>query len=123
MTDPSRSILRANLRETKTILLGSSFVATSAPKRFAGIRLPRPLMHSAVQVIVSPKTLSRSKTDASRAESVSGKFTGALRLAGPLSFFQASQILTFFARILLGARYKISAIATLSLTSARTGLH
>src|SRR4029077_4156652 len=122
MTEHSRSILRANFGETITILPGSSFVATSAPKRYAGMRLPRALMHSAVQAIVSPKTLSRSKADASRAGSVTGKFTGALRLAGPLSFFQASQILTFIARKIFGAKYKKPAMAIRKITRASTGL-
>ena len=53
-------------------LRGSSFVATSAPKRFAGIRRPRPLMHGAAQAIVSPKTFSWLKTEASRAGNVIG---------------------------------------------------
>src|SRR5437773_11686219 len=87
--------MRANLRVTKTSLRGSSFVATSAPKRFAGIRRPRPLTQRAVHSIVSPNTFSWLKTDASRAGNVIGKFTGASRSAGPFSFFQVSQIFAF----------------------------
>ena len=83
---------------------GSSLVATSAPKRFAGIRRPRPLMHRAVHAIVSPKTLSRWKTNASRFGRTIGNCTGILWFAGPFNFFQASQIFVFIARKIFGAK-------------------
>jgi hypothetical protein len=106
--EPSRSIVRAKgrpfLRATNKSLRGSSFVATSAPERFGGMRLPRPLMHGAAQAIVSPRTFSRLKTDASRGGKASGSFIGTLRSAGPFNFFQASQIFAFIARKILGAK-------------------
>src|SRR5438128_2134597 len=80
---------------------GSSRVATRAPKRFAGTRRPRPLMHGTVHAIVSPKRLSRWKTDASRFGKTIGNSTGILRFAGPFNFFQASQIFVFIARKIL----------------------
>src|SRR6266487_1003904 len=107
-TEPSKSIVRANgrplLRATKMILCGFSFVATSAPKRFAGMRRPRPLTHGAAQAIVSPRIFSRLKTGASRGGGLIGNFTGTLRSAGPFNFFQASQIFAFMARKILGAK-------------------
>src|SRR5439155_1082815 len=48
--------------------------------------------------------LAPPKTDASRAGSVTGNFTGMPRSAGPLSFFQASQIFAFIARKIFGAK-------------------
>ena len=106
--EPSSSIVRVYgrppLRATKMSLRGSSFVATSAPKRFVGMRRLRPLMHRAAQASVSPKTFSRPNTDASRAGNVTGNFAGVLRSAGPFSFFQASQIFAFMARKIFGAK-------------------
>ncbi len=106
--EPSRSIVRAKgrpfLRPTNTSLRGSSFVATSAPERFRGMRLPRPLMQGVAQAIVSPRTFSRLKTDASRGGKASGSFTGMLRSAGPFNFFHANQIFAFIARKILGAK-------------------
>src|SRR5437899_12443252 len=99
-------MVRATLLVTKTSLCGSSFVVTSAPKRFGGIRRPRPLMQRAVHAIVSPNTFSRLNTDARRAGNVVGSCTGSLRSAGPFNFFNASQIFAFTARRILGAKEK-----------------
>ena len=72
--DPSRSISRVNgrppFRATKMIRRDSSFVATRAPNKFAGIRRPRPLTHGTAHTIVSPRTFSLSKMGASRAGNV-----------------------------------------------------
>src|SRR6185503_4935181 len=68
--DPSRSIVWEKafqfLRATKTILCGSSFVATRAPKRFGGMRRPRPLMQGTAQAIVSPSKFCLLKIGARR---------------------------------------------------------
>jgi hypothetical protein len=105
---PSNSIVRANgrplFRATKMIFRGSSFVATSAPKRFAGMRRPRPLMHGAAQAIVSLRIFSRLKIGASRVGRISGNLAGMARSAGPFNFFQASQIFAFIARKIFGAK-------------------
>ncbi len=61
-------------------------------------------MHGTAQAIVSPRTFSRLKTDASRAGSAIGNFTGMPRSAGPFNFFQASQIFAFMARKIFGAK-------------------
>ena len=95
---------RPLFRATNKSLPGSSFVATSAPKRFAGMRRPRPLMQGVAHAIVSPKTFPRLKTDAKRAGNVSGNFTGMLRSAGPFNFFHASQIFALINRKILGAK-------------------
>jgi len=58
----------------------------------------------AAQAIVSPRTFSRLKTDASRGGKASGSFTGMLRSAGPFNFFHANQIFAFIARKILGAK-------------------
>ncbi len=67
-TKPSRSIVweipRPPFRPTKTSLRGSSFVATSAPKRFGAMRRPRPLMQGTAQAIVSLSTFCWLKTPA-----------------------------------------------------------
>ncbi len=101
-TEPSRSTVRANgrpvFRATNDILCGSSFVATSAPKRFAGMPRLRPLMHGAAQAIVSLKRFSRLKTDASRPGRVTDSVIGTSASAGPFNFLQASQIFAFAAR-------------------------
>src|SRR4029077_553106 len=95
---------RPPVRATKMIRRDSSFVATRAPNRFAGIRRPRPLTHGTAHVIVSPKTFSRPKIGASRVGNTCDKFTGTSQSAGPFSFLQASQIFTFIARKILGAK-------------------
>jgi hypothetical protein len=106
--NPSRSIARASgrppFRATKMSLRGSSFVATRAPNKFAGIRQPRPLTHGAAQAIVSPKTFSLPKTGSSRAGKAPGNFTSTSQSAGPFNFLQASQIFTFIPRQILGAK-------------------
>src|SRR4029077_7110411 len=106
--DPSRSIPRVNgrpaFRATKVTLRGSSFVATSAPNKFAGICRPRPLTHGTAQTMVSPRTFSLPKMGASRVGNVDGRLSGTSRSAGPFSFLQASQIFTFIARKILGAK-------------------
>src|SRR5437660_10702164 len=95
---------RPLFRATNKSLPGSSFVARSAPKRFAGMRRPRPLMHGVAHAIVSPKTFCRLKTDAKRAGNVRGNFTGMLRSAGPFNFFHDSQIFAFINRKILGEK-------------------
>src|SRR5436190_792575 len=114
----SRSIVRANgrpaLRATNMSLRGSSFVATSAPNKLAGIRpltprlrradAPRPLTHGAAHRMVSPRTFSLSKMDASRVGNVNGRLGGTSRSAGPFNFLHASQIFAFMARKILGAK-------------------
>ena len=95
---------RRFLRATNISLRGSSFVATSAPKRFAGIRWPRPLMHGAVHAIVSPSKFWRLKIGSSRVGSVSGSLTGMSRSAGPFNFFHANEIFAFIARRIFGAK-------------------
>src|SRR5207247_7092534 len=95
---------RLPLRATKVSLRGSSFAAISAPKRLAGMRRQRPLMHCAAHATVSPKTFSRPKTVASLAGNVTGNSTDGPRSAGPFNFFQASQIFAFVARKIFGAK-------------------
>src|ERR1017187_1671607 len=106
--EPSSSIVCANgrpfLRATKWSLRGSSFVASSAPNRFAGMRRPRPLRHGAAHAIVSPRTFCRLTTDASRDGSASGNCAEALRSAGPFNFLKASQIFAFIPRKIFGAK-------------------
>ncbi len=103
-------------------LRGSSFVATSAPERFGGMRRPRPLMHGTAQAIVSARTFSRLKTEASRAGNVTGSFTGMLRSGGPFNFLKTSQIFAFIARKILGAKYKNAAIPSKRISKASSGL-
>ena len=121
-----RSIVPANgrppFRATNKSLRGSSFVATSAPERFGGMRRPRPLMHGAAQAIVSARTFSRLKTEASRAGNVTGRFTGILRSGGPFNFLKTSQIFAFIARKILGAKYKNAAIPSKRISKASSGL-
>ena len=103
-------------------LHGSSFVATRAPNKFAGIPRPRPLTHGTAHATVSPRTFSLPKAAASRAGSVDGNFTDTSRSAGPFSFLQASQIFTFIPRQILGAKYKNAPMQIRKITKARTGL-
>src|SRR5437762_2368036 len=84
--------------------LAQSLVATSAPNQFAGIRRPRPLTHGTAHRIVAPRTFSLLKIGASRAGNVDGRLSGTSESAGPFSFLQASQIFTFVARKILGAK-------------------
>src|SRR5438874_13657135 len=104
--ESSRSIVRAKgrplFRATKRSLRGSSFVATSAPKRFAGMRRPRPLMHGVAHAIVSPKTFCRPKTDPKPAGNVRDNFTGMLRSAGPINLFLDGEIFALIKRYILG---------------------
>src|SRR5437899_10774442 len=90
---------RRFLRATNISLRGSSFVAMSAPKRFAGIRWPRPLMHGAVHAIVSPSKFWRLKIGSRRAGSVTGSVTGSLTgmlmSAGPFNFYHSHHNLAF----------------------------
>src|SRR3954447_20506273 len=123
---PSRSIVWENepqlRRATKTILCGSSFVATSAPNKFVGIPLLRPLMHGTAQAIVSPSTFCLLKIGASRAGSAIGRVEGRRRSAAAFSLFRASQIFAFIERKTFGAKYRNAAIARAKIDMARTGL-
>src|SRR3984893_5639871 len=88
---PSRSIVRVNerppLRATNNNFLGSSLMATSAPKRFAGIFGPRPLMQGRAQAVVSPRIFWRLKSWASRFGKAIGNFGGRWREGGVFWFF------------------------------------
>ena len=90
---PSRSIVCARPRPlcsaTKTTLRGSSFVATSAPKRFGGMRRPRPLRHGTAHAIVSLQdvVMAEDRRQSRRARSI-GSATGNPASAGPFSFLE-----------------------------------
>src|SRR5205823_6674993 len=100
--EPSRSIVWQNgfqfRRPTKTILCGSSFVATRAPKRLAGIFRPRPLIQGTAQAMVSPRRFCFAKIGARREGNAIGKVGLRWKSGAALSLFSASQIFAFIER-------------------------